>query len=55
MKVEFSKKAAKFLNQLDEDRGKRIRSKILLLKKSLEVRKAVPFDKLDIKQLKGNW
>lgn len=55
MRVEFSKKATKFLQQLDKTQEKRIRSKILLLKGSLEKHRAIPFDELDIKRLKGNW
>ena len=55
MRIEFSKKAAKFLKKLDKEIGKQVRSKILLLRKSLEEKKAIPFDELDIKRLKGNW
>ena len=55
MKVEFSKRALKFLKKLDDSQTNRIRSKIKLLKISLEQQKALPFDELDIKKLKGNW
>ena len=55
MRVEFSKKAAKFLKKLDEDRERQVRAKILLLRDSIEEKKAVPFDELDVKRLKGSW
>lgn len=55
MKVEFSKSAIKFLKEIDSNQQNRIRAKILLLKTSLEKRQAMPFDELDIKQMKGKW
>lgn len=55
MKVELSKRAIKFLQQLEEAQQKRIQLKIIRLKDSLERQQTVPFNELDIKKLKGNW
>ena len=55
MKVEFSKRAAKFLKKLDSDKQRLVRVKITTLETSLTERKALPFDQLDIKKMKGNW
>ena len=55
MKVEFSKSAIKLLKKLDDAQQKRIRSKIIRFRDSLDRQQAVPFDEPDIKKLKGNW
>ena len=55
MQVEFSKSAIKFLKNLSRQQESRIKSKVLLLRTSLEEKGTLPFDELDIKKLKGAW
>ena len=55
MRVEFSKSAVKFLRKLDADKQQLVKRKISLLRQSLTEKKALPFDELDIKKMKGNW
>ena len=54
MKVKFSKKSAKFLENLDDKNKERARIKIRSLVLSLE-ECIIPFKELDIKKLKGEW
>ena len=54
MKVNFSKKSAKFLENLDDKNRERARIKIRSLVLSLE-EGIIPFKELDIKKLKGEW
>ena len=53
MKVEISKSANKFLENLQSQNHEAVLEKIRILKQSLENREIYPPDELDIKKLKG--
>lgn len=55
MKVKFSKNAIKFLNALSSTDQERIREKMKTLVLSIEESGSIPFQELDIKNLKGEW
>ena len=55
MKVKFSKNAIKFLNALSTAEQERIREKLKILVISIEENGSIPFQELDIKNLKGGW
>ena len=55
MKVKFSKNAIKFLNALSTTEQERIREKLKILVLSIEENGSIPFQELDIKNLKGEW
>ena len=54
MTIKFSKNAIKFLEKLIERDKEKIRLKIKLLATSIE-EGILPFRKMDIKKLEGNW
>jgi len=55
MKVKFSKNAIKFLNSLSSTDQERIREKLKMLVLAIEESGSIPFQELDIKNLKGEW
>lgn len=55
MIIKFSKNAVKFLEKLTERDKEKIRLKIKLLVTSIEEEGILPFRKMDIKKLEGNW
>lgn len=55
MIIKFSKNAVKFLEKLTERDKENIRLKIKLLVTSIEEEGILPFRKIDIKKLEGNW
>ncbi|MCY7333071.1 MAG: type II toxin-antitoxin system RelE/ParE family toxin [Pseudanabaena sp. CAN_BIN31] len=55
MRVKLSKNAIKFLNSLSSIDQQRIREKLKILLISIEESGSIPFQELDIKNLKGEW
>lgn len=55
MIIKFSKRAIKFLDKLSEKDQEKIRSKIKFLVTSIDEEGIIPFRKIDIKKLDGDW
>jgi mRNA interferase RelE/StbE len=55
MEIRFSREAAKFLAKLSPQEAEKIREKLAHLLNSLETEAVIPFNELDIKNLKGDW
>jgi mRNA interferase RelE/StbE len=55
MEIVFSKDAVKFLEKLSAKDSEKIREKLSALLESIEIEGIVPFNELDIKNLKGEW
>ncbi len=55
MRVKFSKRALKFLDRLKEKDKEKVRLKLKVLITSITDKGIIPFKKLKIKQLKGEW
>lgn len=55
MVVRFRKPAIKFLRKANPEDVARIQSAIKELVNTLEETKSIPFDRLDIKKMKGQW
>ena len=55
MRIKFSKNAIKFLNSLPLTEQERIRDKLKILTNAITESASIPFQELDIKNLKGEW
>lgn len=55
MEIVFSKGAAKFLEKLSAKEVEKLREKLSYLLQSIETEGIIPFNELDIKNLKGEW
>lgn len=55
MKINFSNNSLKFLDKIDERDKERIRLKIKGMVKEIEMTGTIPFAKLNIKKLEGEW
>jgi mRNA interferase RelE/StbE len=55
MRIKFSKNAIKFLNSLPLAEQERIQDKLKTLIKPITESASIPFQELDIKNLKGEW
>lgn len=55
MVVRFRKPAIKFLRKANPEDVARIQSAIKELVNTIEETKSIPFDRLDIKKMKGQW
>ncbi len=55
MRIKFNKSAVKFLNNLSSKEQAKIKEKLNFLVLMISDNGIIPFQKLDIKTLKGNW
>jgi len=55
MELLFSKEATRFLKKLSTKEAEKIREKLAYLLSSIEETGVIPFNDLDIKNLKGDW
>jgi mRNA interferase RelE/StbE len=55
MEIVFSKTATQFLKKISAKETEKIREKLAYLLQALEAEGMIPFNELDIKNLKGEW
>jgi mRNA interferase RelE/StbE len=55
MEIVLSREAIKFLEKLSAKEAEKIREKLAHLLQSVETEGVIPFNELDIKNLKGEW
>ena len=55
MNLKFSKNATKFLSEISANDQQRLKEKLKILLLAVEENGTIPFQELDIKNLKGEW